>query len=80
MTVFSVLVIDSGRTYYRPVIARMKSLEAALDIESFAVRNTPEQGGPPLRLTVTRLLKGLLIALGAIDLLGLGYVLIARVM
>lgn len=74
MTVFSMLAVRAGRAYYLPVIDRMKRLEAALAIDEFGMRNTPEQGGPARRLTVTRLLTGLLIALGIVDLLGVAYI------
>lgn len=74
IVLFSMSAYIVGRQYYLPVIARMKKLEEALGIAAYGVRTTPEQGGAARRMKVSVLLQGLLVALGAIDISGLAFV------
>lgn len=77
-SVFSVVALDTGRSYYLPVITRMKTLEAALSIEKYGIRTTPEQGGSGRRISITKSLKGLFVGLAVIDAAGFFYTLFIR--
>lgn len=77
MTVFSILALNIGRKYYFEVTKRVRRLEQELSLGELGLRTTPEQGGPAQPLTVTAMLRGLLVLLGLIDLLGIGYVVVS---
>jgi len=75
MSAFSILALDMGRRYYRPVVNRIKVIEKQLGIDAEALKTTRGQGGVGLPITITQLLKFLFGGLALIDVLGIVYIL-----
>lgn len=76
-SMFSILALDVGRSYYVPVMQRMRILEARLGIQEYGVRTTAEQGGPTRRMNITHSLKVLFFGIAVIDAGGVLYALLA---
>lgn len=72
--VLSFIAQRAGRSYYTPVVERMRALEESLGVsEQHATRNTSRQGGKTPRVKVTNAFQAVIVILGLVDATGIAY-------